>query len=202
MLFAKRLGSLLIALIIAAPVAASDYLVRPGDTLRIEVVEDPSMNRDVLVTPDGRIHLPFVGGIAAGGRPVDEIRAGILGALADDFAIGPTVFVGVSAIAPSVPQRSDPAPAETLSVFVMGEVKTPGRIEVAPGTTVLQALATVGGFSDFAATKRIQLRRPNGSQEAVHALNYDAIERGQSADGQVPLADGDTLIVPTRRLFE
>lgn len=202
MLFAKRLGSLVLALVLAAPVAADDYLVRPGDTLRVEVVEDPSMNRDVLVTPDGRIHLPFVGGVTAGGRSVDQIRAGVTTALAADFAVGPTVFVGLSSLAPSVQVRSEPVPEVTLSVFIMGEVAKPGRIEVAPGTTVLQVLATVGGFSEFAAKKRLQLRRTNEGQPAVYALNYDAFERGQSADGQVPVADGDTLIVPARRLFE
>lgn len=202
MLFAKRLGAFVLALVLAAPVAADDYLVRPGDTLRVEVVEDPSMNRDVLVTPDGRIHLPFVGGVTAGGQSVDQIRAGITIALADDFAVGPTVFVALSSLAPSLQLRAEPVPEETLSVFVMGEVAKPGRIEVAPGTTVLQVLATVGGFSEFAAKKRIQLHRANEGQPAVYALNYDAFERGQSADGQVPVADGDTLIVPARRLFE
>lgn len=202
MLFPKRLGAFVLALVLAAPVAADDYLVRPGDTLRVEVVEDPSMNRDVLVTPDGRIHLPFVGGVTAGGQSVDQIRAGITIALADDFAVGPTVFVALSSLAPSLQLRAEPVPEETLSVFVMGEVAKPGRIEVAPGTTVLQVLATVGGFSEFAAKKRIQLHRANEGQPAVYALNYDAFERGQSADGQVPVADGDTLIVPARRLFE
>ncbi|SFG82915.1 polysaccharide export outer membrane protein [Palleronia marisminoris] len=202
MLLATRIGLLILALAFAAPVRAGDYLVRPGDVLRVEVLEDPAMNRDTLVTPDGRIHLPFVGSVAAGGRSVDQIRAGLATALADDFAIGPTVFVGVSSVAPSAPVQVVPAPAETLSVYVMGEVAKPGHVEVAPGTTVLQVLATVGGFSDFAATKRIQLRRSHGADEAVYALNYDAVERGQSADGQVPVADGDTLIVPARRLFE
>ena len=202
MLLATRIGSLVLALVLAAPVAAGAYLVRSGDVLRVEVVEDPSMNRDALVTPDGRIHLPFVGSVMAGGRSVDQIRAGLVTALADDFAIGPTVFVGVSSVAPSAPPQSEPKPVETLSVYVMGEVAKPGLVEVAPGTTVLQVLATVGGFSDFAATKRIQLRRSNGTEEAVYALNYEAVERGQSADGQVPVADGDTLIVPARRLFE
>ncbi|WP_375262435.1 polysaccharide biosynthesis/export family protein [Palleronia sp.] len=202
MLLAKRFASLMLALALAAPVAASDYLVRPGDTLRVEVVEDPSMNRNALVTPDGRVHLPFVGGVTAGGRSVDQIRAAVTAALADDFAVGPTVFVGLASVAPSVAARSGPVPEETLSVFVMGEVVSPGRIEVEPGTTVLQVLATVGGFSEFAATKRLQLRRANGGEAAVYALNYHAFERGQSADGQLPVADGDTLIVPTRRLFE
>lgn len=203
MLIATRIGTMILALILAAPVAAGDYLVRSGDVLRVEVVEDPSMNRDVLVAPDGRIHLPFVGSVAAGGRSVDQIQAGLATVLADDFAIGPTVFVGVSSIAPSVaPARAEPEPVETLNIYVMGEVAKPGHVEVAPGTTVLQVLATVGGFSEFAATKRIQLRRSNGGEEAVYALNYDAIERGQSGDGLWPVVDGDTIIIPARRLFE
>ena len=202
MLPAIRICFLLLPLLLGLPAGAGDYLVRPGDTLRVEIVEDPSMNRDVLVAPDGQIQLPFVGSVLAGGRSVDQIRAGVTMALADDFAVGPTVFVGLSAVAPRVAVQAVPEPVETLNVYVMGEVAKPGRIEVSPGTTILQVLASAGGFSDFAATRRIQLRRPQGQAESVYALNYDAIERGQSADGQARVMDGDTLIVPTRRLFE
>ena len=94
MLPAIRICFLLLPLLLGLPAGAGDYLVRPGDTLRVEIVEDPSMNRDVLVAPDGQIQLPFVGSVLAGGRSVDQIRAGVTMALADDFAVGPTSLWG------------------------------------------------------------------------------------------------------------
>jgi polysaccharide export outer membrane protein len=72
------------------------------------------------------------------------------------------------------------------------------------GTTVLQALALSGGFTRFAATKRIQLRRtdPQTGAQSVYNIDYRAIEQGASSIGGTVLADGDVIIVPERRLFE
>jgi polysaccharide export outer membrane protein len=87
----------------------------------------------------------------------------------------------------------------------MGEVNNGGGLlEVERGTTVLQALALSGGFTRFAATKRIQLRRtdPQSGQQTVYNIDYRAIEQGASGIGSSVLADGDVIIVPERRLFE
>ena len=74
---------------------------------------------------------------------------------------------------------------------------------MAPGTNVLQLLAEIGGFSDFAATKRIQLRRKDKSgAERVYNVNYEAILEGQSSVGMTTLTSGDVIIVPQRKLFE
>ncbi|MEO0692522.1 MAG: SLBB domain-containing protein, partial [Pseudomonadota bacterium] len=79
-----------------------------------------------------------------------------------------------------------------------------GKVEMEPGTTLLQAFAEMGGFSSFAATKRVQLRRqdPKTGVETVIPLNYDAMLQGQTANATLELRDGDVIVVPTRRLFE
>ena len=67
----------------------------------------------------------------------------------------------------------------------------------------MQALAAVGGFSKFAATKRIQLRRTDKSRtERIYNVNYDAILQGKTSIGTTILSSGDVIIVPQRRLFE
>ena len=77
--------------------------------------------------------------------------------------------------------------------------------EITSGTTVLQFLAQSGGFTKFAAKKRIQLRRTEASTGVVkvYSIDYRAVERG----GDVPnamarLIDGDVIVVPEKRLFE
>ena len=61
----------------------------------------------------------------------------------------------------------------------------------------------MGGFTRFAATGRVQLRRTNEQGiEDVFSLDYDAIEAGMSSDGMVELYPGDVIVVPQRRLFE
>jgi polysaccharide export outer membrane protein len=104
-----------------------------------------------------------------------------------------------------VAPRGGTGTARTIDVYIMGEVNNGGGLlEVERGTTVLQALALSGGFTRFAATKRIQLRRtdPQSGQQTVYNIDYRAIEQGASNIGSSVLADGDVIIVPERRLFE
>jgi polysaccharide export outer membrane protein len=193
--------------LLALPAAAQDgaYRIQPGDVLRLEVLEDESLNRELLVLPDGRVSVPLAGAVQASGRSVSQVQRAITSALAGSFALEPTVYVGVSRLAvrePALPpEKEEPL---RFTVYVLGEVKSPGRVEIEPGTTVLQFFAQMGGFSNFAATRRIQLRRtdPLTHVERIYPLNWRAIEAGQSRNGLTLLADGDVIVVPQRRLFE
>ncbi|MCU0907520.1 MAG: polysaccharide biosynthesis/export family protein [Rhodobacteraceae bacterium] len=187
----------LVAVLVSASVAvAQDYRVRPGDTLTIEVLEDPGLNRSVLVLPDGSFSFPFAGNTSAGGRSVAEIQSSLTSSLAPNFAAPPNVTVSVGALAqPSATGAS----VRTMPVYVIGEVATPGKIDVRRGTTLLQFLAESGGFTRFAATNRVQLRRG----DSVVGFNYrDALRGGSIGAGATVLQPGDVVIVPERRLFE
>ena len=124
--------------------------------------------------------------------------------LSSNFATPPNVFVSIESLAEQRdPAALTPAAPPVISVYVVGEAGNTGRLDVEPGTTVLQMFAVMGGFTNFAATKRIQLRRtdPASRAETVYRLNYDAIEKG-AATGRSLLQDGDVILVPQRRLFE
>lgn len=180
--------------------AQTNYRIGAGDTVRIEVLEDPSLNRDVLVLPDGSVSFPLAGAVRASGQTTSQLEQALSSALAPNFATSPTVSVSVAGLAPV-----DEALADTIDIYVMGEVANGGGLlQVEPGTTVLQALALAGGFSRFAATKRIQLRRidPRTGQQQVYNIDYRAIEQGAANIGTSVLADGDVILVPERRLFE
>jgi polysaccharide export outer membrane protein len=204
----KQIFTFILALLVLPIVsgyaqAQDNYQIKPGDVLRIEVLEDPSINRTVLVTPDGRISLPLAGTVAASGRNVDQIKKDVSDKLAPNFAASPTVFVSINSVAAAAPSVGGTSAVSTVDVYVLGEVARPGKISVSPGTNILQLLAEIGGFSDFAATKRIQLRRMDKSgKEAVHSINYDSILQGQSSIGTTTLRTGDVIIVPQRKLFE
>ena len=172
---------LAIAVVAAAGALAqpAGYRIQPGDTLQVTVLEDESLNRTLLVAPDGRISVPLAGTIAVAGSTVDAVENTIADRLASNFAVRP-------------------------NVFVLGEVNQPGLRQIEPGTTLLQALALAGGPSRFAATKRIQLRRMDTStgRERLYLFNYRAVERGGSIQSMIALREGDVVIVPERRLFE
>ena len=174
--------------------AQQAYQLRAGDTLRLEVLEDQSLNRLLLIAPDGQISVPLVGGVQAAGRTIAAVQADLASQLSPNFATVPTVFVALEAQRALVPGSS----GRTIDIFVLGEVNSPGKREVDPNTIVLQLLAETGGFTRFAATKRLQLRRGGDT----FPLNYNDIEAGISQDGMMRLRDGDVLVVPQRRLFE
>lgn len=191
-------------LIATAALAQGNYQVRPGDTLQIEVLEDSSLNRSVIVLPDGRFSFPYAGTVRAGGRTLTQVEAALTSAIASNFAIEPSVFVSVANLRPREEQGEVAPPVlPTISIFFLGEVASPGEKSVPPGTTFLQALATSGGFSNFAAEKRVQLRRtdPHTGQQTVYQINYRALANGAQGNSVV-LSDGDVILVPERRLFE
>lgn len=195
-------GLCLAFMTLAGPATAQQgYRIQPGDVIRVEVLEDETLNRDLLVLPDGRVTVPLAGAIRASGRTVGQVQTNITSALSANFARDPTVYVGVSRLAER-PERPAPEPV-VLSIYILGEANTPGLINVEPGTTVLQMFAQMGGFTNFAAIKRIQLRRTDDTgTERIFALDYKAIQEGRSRNGLTTLMDGDVIVVPQRRLFE
>ena len=196
----RRLAAALFLLpILAVSAWAQDYRVRAGDVLQIEVLEDPTLNRSAIVLPDGKVTLPVAGSIRVAGRSLGQVQEELARRLAPGFAAAPTVFVTLSALA----ERPEPAAPRTIDIFVLGAANAPGKVEVSPGTTLLQAIAQAGGLSPFAAKKRIQLRRVDKSgNEQIYKLDLDAIERGVAGGGTTRLYEGDVIVVPQRKLFE
>lgn len=196
--FTGLLAAALLLLVPTLSVAAtSSYKIQPGDTLQLEVLEDSSLNRSLLVLPDGSVTVPMLGSIKASGRTVDDLRAAVAEGLAPSFASKPTVYLSVGAVA--APTTST---GSTITVYAMGEVAKPGQAAVPPGTTLLQFLATSGGFTNFAATRRVELLRIDASgQQRIYRYNYQALMSGDSIPAVV-LKSGDVIVVPQRRLFE
>lgn len=186
------------ALLLAAPMAlaqAAGYRIQPGDQIAVTVLEDETLNRTLLVTPDGRVSMPLAGTVQVGGRTVEQVESAIADRLAANFAVRPNVFVSVTQIEDLL---------DTFNIYVLGRVGDPGLKEVEVGTTLLQAVALAGGFDRFAATRRIQLRRtdPATGQERLFIFNFRAVERGSPIQSMIALREGDVIIVPERRLFE
>lgn len=179
----------------AAFAQSAGYRIQPGDTLAVTVLEDETLNRQVLVLPDGNISVPLAGSVNAAGRSVEAVESTLADRLASNFAVRPSVFVSVTGIT-----EED----IVFPIYVLGQVNAPGEREIEPGTTLLQALALAGGLDRFAAAKRIQLRRRDSrtGEERLFLFNYRAVERGGAILSMITMREGDTIIVPERRLFE
>jgi polysaccharide export outer membrane protein len=193
------LAWLIAGLCMAGPVQAhdntGDYLLVPGDLIDISILEDPTLNRQALVRPDGNISLPLAGTIEAAGQTPEAVQQLIRRRLAKDFVAPPTVTVSLVQVAEEN-QWKEPA------FYVLGEVRTPGRFifEVENPISVLQALSLAGGLDVYAARKRVQVRRYSGDSETLLIFNYDAVESGEALPPLI-IEDGDVIVVPERGLF-
>lgn len=197
----RLVAALFLLPILALTATAQDYRIRSGDTLQIEVLEDATLNRTAIVLPDGQISLPVAGTVRVAGRSLADVQAELVSRLAPGFTSPPTVFVTLSALAER-PAATAAVP-RTIDIFILGAAATPGKVQVSPGTTLLQAIAQAGGLSPFAAKKRVQLRRVDkAGNEQIYKLDLDAIERGVSAGGTTRLVAGDVIVIPQRKLFE
>jgi polysaccharide export outer membrane protein len=178
--------------------SAGDYALAPGDRDEIHVLEDPSLNRQALVRPDGKISMPLAGTIEVAGRTPEEVQSLIRQRLTKDFIEPPTVTVSLLTVGIDEEELLLPA------FYVLGEVARPGRYtfsEEKP-VTVLQALSLAGGLAVFAARKRIQIRRYGADSGALHLFNYKAVESGKELPPPFFIEDGDIILVPERGIIE
>jgi polysaccharide export outer membrane protein len=176
--------------------AAGAQSLKPGDSLSISVMQDPKLDRQVLVDPSGQIAFPLAGHIRAGGLTplaLEHILKNKLKANYKDEDLD--VTVGLTGT--TVPE-DDLKP----KVFITGEILRPGSFVVRQQTTLMQAIALAGGLGPFAAKRRIMVRRKGGPGEDIFMFDYRAYEAGQDLDGNITLRAGDVIMVPERGLFE
>lgn len=183
---------------IAQSQTAERYILEPGDVLSVSVLEDPLLDRQVLVAPDGIIALPLAGTITAEGLTTEQLQRTIQNRLRKNFVERPNVTVALV----STTEDED----DLLDVYVLGEVARPGRYEyeAEKPITVLQALTLAGGLGPFAATERIQVREVIAATETLRLFNYEAAQDGllNNSRDLSALQDSAVIVVPERGLFE
>jgi len=162
------------------PNTTPDYKLVPGDKLRIEVYKDAQLSQSLQVRPDGKITLPLVGDLPAAGRTSNELRDAIAVSL-KEYNTNPVVTVIVVETVPP-------------TIYVMGEVNNPGPQPLVGEVTVLQALATAGGFKDFAKRRDIRIQRKGAA--GLTTLHFDYKDAVKGTGKIIVLQPGDTIIVP------
>ena len=193
----RIISKLVAVLLLGLPQAAAAYSIAPGDALRIEVLEDESLGRQVLVLPDGSITFPGAGNLRVSGMTPAAAGSLLAERMKSQFATPPSVYVSVVSLSPKA-EAGLPDPNE---IYVMGEIGKPGVIDTKKGITLLQAIAQAGGFTKFAAAKRVELHRMDPASQTEQIYIFDA-KTGKGISGATPLTEGDVIVVPERRLFE
>lgn len=165
--------------------ASSDYLIGPGDTLKVVVSQNPDLNADVPVRPDGKISTPLAPDVVAVGKTPTQL-AGDIQRVLQRYVRAPSVSVIVS-----------------IPVGAFGQVRVVGRGVLMPkgfpyrsGMTVLDLILQSGGLSEFAAGNRAKIIRTDkrGTHEIRVRLD-DLLNKGRVSEN-LPLEPGDILVVP------
>lgn len=195
-----RILTILIAAVLCAGVAFAQapYRLKPGDTLEVNVFQEPDLGRQVLVGPDGQISFPLVGRVRAGGATLGAVENTLKQRL-DAYYKEP---LDVTVLLAGTGQAAAPGIESLPTIYVTGEVQKPGAFQLRTRTTLLQALALSGGLSPFAAKRRILVRRTVKGEEEVYPFDYRAVEEGRPNSGNISLRHGDVIVVPERGLFE
>jgi polysaccharide export outer membrane protein len=166
----------------SAVAADANYKIGPQDVLRIDVWKETEISRSVPVRPDGKISLPLLNDVQAAGLTAMELANNISEGL-KKFITNPQVTVGVTDI-------------NSRRVYVTGEVTRPGAYPLLPNMTVLQALTSASGFTQFARTKKIYVLRNEGGKQVKYPFNYNEVVKGKMSEDNIALQPGDTIVVP------
>ena len=152
--------------------AVTDYRLGPGDKVRVIVFGEQQLTGEFIVSGGGTISFPLVGAVKAQGVTVPEFQEALRSKLADGYLRDPKVSAEVLAYRP---------------FYILGEVQKPGEYPYTNGLTVLNAVATAGGFTYRANSKQVVVRRAGASAEVSVPLTADAA-----------VAPGDTIRVKER----
>lgn len=162
----------------------ADYIIGAEDVLDISVWKNADLSRVVNVRPDGKISLPLIGDVQAGGLTPNQLKDEITRRL-QAYQETAVVSVIVEAV-------------NSYRVFIVGEIRTPGTYLLKNKTTVLQAIALAGGFTQFASKNKIRIIRQkgDGTNERIRIRFKDLVYGDDDTNSNLILNPGDTIFVP------
>jgi polysaccharide biosynthesis/export protein len=167
-------------------VAAADkpdiYQLHQGDRVLISVWREDTLQREVVVLPDGSITFPLIGRIEVAGLDTSEVERRITAKL-KEYLPDPVVTVTISA-------------TDGNRAYVMGKVIRPGYLIISGPISVLQAISSVGGFDRFADEGGIKVIRTKSNGQEIIAVHYRDIISGKDMSTNILLKAGDTIVVP------
>ena len=164
------------------PPPGTRYIIGSEDVLRIDVWEEPKLSLSVPVRTDGKISLPLINDVLAAGLTPTELKEELTNKLSQ-YIENPTVSVVVEQV-------------NSLKIFIVGNVRKSGVLDVKREVNVLQAISMAGGFTEWAKKRKIKIFRKHGGVEKIIKVNYNKIASGKHPELNIPLQPGDTILVP------
>ena len=174
---------------------AAIYRLQPGDRLSVSVWQDPKLDQEVVIAPDGRISFPLAGHLRAAGQSTEQLESSLRRRLQTNYKEKLNVTVMLL-------RGPGDETGRERHIYVTGEVTNSGLYTVTRPTTVLQALSLAGGLDVYAAKTRIVIQRKENGEDVLIRFNYRAAVNGRDPWSNIYLRDGDVVIVPERGLLK
>lgn len=152
----------------------ASYRLRPGDTIVIHLRTTQLEQFEMIVDENGDVKLPYIGAVRAAGMTGSELENQIQ---SDYISKKIYKYLTVHVLVP------------TRGYFVTGEVRMPGRMPLVGSVSILQAIATAGGYTDFADPSSVQLIRGGKTIK----INAKDVARNRQKD--VEIESGDVIKV-------
>ena len=164
------------------------YLIGVDDVLQVNVWKNPDLSVTVPVRPDGKISVPLIGDVLAGGKEPMQVAKEVRKSLAR-YIREPQVAVILTNLQSH----------EFISrVRITGAVISPASLPFRQGMTVLDAMLQAGGTNDFAAANKARLYRKESDATARYDIYLDDILHSGQLDTNYTLLPGDIITVPER----
>lgn len=166
------------------------YTIGVDDQLKVTVWGNAELSQEMPVRPDGKISMPLIGDVQAGGLVPEAVAADIKKKLSR-YVKKPNVTVSLTQL------RSH----EYISrIRVTGAVQTPISIPFRQGMTLLDAVLAAGGITEFAAPSRAKLHRQRDGKTKTYNIDLDAILNDGDLSTNKRLLPGDIIAIPERYL--
>jgi polysaccharide biosynthesis/export protein len=165
----------------ASDPSSKAYRIGPRDVLEVTVFKVPDLPKVVQVSESGTINYPLIGELQAGGRTAREVEQDLTKLLGAKYLQNPQISVLVKEY-------------NSQRITLEGAVKKPGVYPIVGGLSLLQAIATAGGFENNAEETVLLIRQKTGTPSAGK-FDISQIRRGKAED--VQLEAGDVIIAPT-----
>lgn len=165
-------------------------LIGPLDTIQVDVFNVPELTRELQVDAGGRIAMPLVGTLDARGKTADELADSIEQALRGRYVRNPEVTINIKTSVSQV-------------VTVDGQVVEPGLYPVTNQMTLMRAIASAKGMTEFARQDDVVILRTVAGHKMAGLYNMGAIRRGAYDDPAIYA--NDVIVVgdsPQRRMFK
>ena len=166
----------------AVPEDFSKLKIAPGFLLDVEVYDEPDLSGQLRVDDDGNVTLPFAGAVHVAGNVPAEAQRKIQESLRTaEILKNPQVTLNVVQYEPAM-------------VTVLGEVNSPGRLQMLVPHSLLDVISFAGGETALAGSE-IQVRHEGAGQVTTTGYRYGRNSNGDIISG-ITVHNGDTVIVP------